>query len=131
MFCGYSRKKRATRKGTASVAICYAVPFHNPHPTVSAVPLLLRAAELISGRYAAKRYAANPQTARPAGSTALGTSPALGGICGFRPLGPVFGPPLLAVLHARRIKRAAHNVVAYAGQVAHPTAADQHHRVLL
>src|SRR5205085_8842051 len=49
----------------------------------------------------------------------------------FGRLGAVFGAALLAVLHALRIERAAHDVVAHAGQVLHAAAADQHHRVLL
>src|SRR3954468_19521469 len=46
-------------------------------------------------------------------------------------LGAVLGAALLAVFHALRVERAAHDVVAHAGQVLHPAAADQHHRVLL
>src|SRR5271169_4044309 len=46
-------------------------------------------------------------------------------------LGAVLGASLLAILHARRIEAAAHHVVAHAGQVLHPAAPDQDHRVLL
>src|SRR5918995_6667740 len=46
-------------------------------------------------------------------------------------LGPVFGTTLFAVLHALRVERTAHDVVAHAGQVLDASAADQHHRVLL
>src|SRR5688572_13134700 len=47
------------------------------------------------------------------------------------PLGPVLGAPLLAVLHPRGVERAADDVVAHAGQVLHPSAADQHDGMLL
>src|SRR2546427_4518304 len=43
----------------------------------------------------------------------------------------VLGSALLAVLDALGIERAAHDVVAHAGQVFHPASPDQHHRVLL
>src|SRR5512135_2458009 len=46
-------------------------------------------------------------------------------------LGAVLRARLLAVLHALRIERAAHDVVAHARQVLDAAAADQHHRVLL
>src|SRR5216683_3274711 len=49
----------------------------------------------------------------------------------LRRLGAIFGAALLAVFHALRVERAAHDVVAHARQVFHPPAADQHHRVLL
>src|SRR5688572_6005226 len=53
--------------------------------------------------------------------------------CGLflRALGAVFGAALLAVIHAGAVERAAHGVIAHAGQVLHAAAADQHHRVLL
>src|SRR6266849_5155090 len=43
----------------------------------------------------------------------------------------VLGSALLAVLDALGIERAAHDVVAHAGQVFHPASPDQHHGVLL
>src|SRR4029453_15122245 len=46
-------------------------------------------------------------------------------------LGAIFGATLLPVLHALGVERAAHDVVAHAGQVLDASAADQHHRVLL
>src|SRR5260221_307323 len=52
-------------------------------------------------------------------------------LCGFRRLGAVFRAGLLAVLHALRVERAAHDVVTHAGQVLDAPAANQHHRVLL
>src|SRR5678815_2856162 len=52
-------------------------------------------------------------------------------LCRFGRLGAVFRTGLLAVLHALGVERAAHDVVAHAGQVLHATAPDQHHRVLL
>src|SRR5262245_13536441 len=54
-----------------------------------------------------------------------------GPLGGLRQLGAVLRTGLLAVLHALRVERAAHDVVAHAGQVLHAPAADQHHRVLL
>src|ERR1700733_1516377 len=47
------------------------------------------------------------------------------------PLGAVFRPALLAVADAGTIERAAHRVIAPAGQILDAPAADQHHRVLL
>src|SRR5690242_12843270 len=47
------------------------------------------------------------------------------------PLGAVLRTGLLAVLDAGRVERAAHHVVAHAGQVLDAAAPDQHHRVLL
>src|SRR4026209_3065358 len=49
----------------------------------------------------------------------------------LRQLRAVLRAALLAVLHALRIERAAHDVVAHAGEVLDAPAADQHHRVLL
>src|SRR5437868_14929758 len=49
----------------------------------------------------------------------------------LRGFGAVLGARLLAVLHALRVERAAHDVVAHAGQILDAPAADQHHRVLL
>src|SRR5258706_7133058 len=49
----------------------------------------------------------------------------------LRHLGAVLRAALLAVFHALRVERAAHDVIAHARQVLHPAAADQHHRVLL
>src|SRR5260221_1035308 len=49
----------------------------------------------------------------------------------LRQLRAVLRAPLLAVLHALRVERTAHDVVAHARQILHPAAADQHHRVLL
>src|SRR5210317_1764945 len=43
----------------------------------------------------------------------------------------VLGAALLAIGHAGAIKRAAHRVVAHAGQIFHTAAANQHNRVLL
>src|ERR1700751_849775 len=54
--------------------------------------------------------------------------------CAFRPsgrlglLGAVLGAALLAVLPAGRIEASAPHVIAYAGQVLHAAAADEHHR---
>src|SRR6185295_12756347 len=62
----------------------------------------------------------------------LGTSLRRGmGLGQFRRLGAVLRTTLLPVLHALRIQRAAHDVVAHARQVFHPAAANQHDRVLL
>src|SRR6185436_7461527 len=62
----------------------------------------------------------------------LGTSLRRGMVLSrLRRLGAVLGAALLAVFHALRVERAAHDVVADARQVLHPAAADQHHRVLL
>src|SRR4051812_28055007 len=55
---------------------------------------------------------------------ALGRSGALGG-------GAVLGAGLLAVGHPQAVEHAADDVIAHAGQVADPTAPDQHDRVLL
>src|SRR4249920_2244744 len=52
-------------------------------------------------------------------------------LCGLRRLGAVLRTTLLAVLHALGVERAAHDVVAHAGQVLDAPAADQHHRVFL
>src|SRR5216684_9066439 len=49
----------------------------------------------------------------------------------FRPLGAVFRAALAPVLDALGVVRAADDVIAHAGQILDPTAADQHHRVLL
>src|SRR6185369_14981912 len=49
----------------------------------------------------------------------------------LRHLGAVLRAALLAVFHALRVERTAHDVVAHARQVLHPATADQHHRVLL
>src|SRR4249920_610618 len=49
----------------------------------------------------------------------------------LRRFGAVLGAALLAVFHALRVERAAHDVVAHARQVLDAAAADQHHRVLL
>ena len=46
-------------------------------------------------------------------------------------LAPYFDRPWLAVLHADRVERAAHDVVAHPGQVLDAAAADEHDRVLL
>src|SRR5690606_19253696 len=46
-------------------------------------------------------------------------------------LGAVVAAGLLAVLHAGGVEGAADDLVAHAGQVADPTAAHEHHRVLL
>src|ERR1700724_3406179 len=50
---------------------------------------------------------------------------------GFRLLRTVFGTALLAVLYALGIQTAAHHVIAHAGQILYPTAANQNNRVLL
>src|SRR5687767_9212457 len=63
--------------------------------------------------------------------TSLRRGIALQSLSRLRRLGAVFGATLLAVLHALRVERAAHDVVAHPGQVLHAPAADQHHRVLL
>src|SRR5713101_28892 len=49
----------------------------------------------------------------------------------LRPLGAVFGAALAPVLDALGIVGAADDVIAHAGQVLDPSAADQHHRVFL
>src|SRR4051794_2683241 len=49
----------------------------------------------------------------------------------FRPFGAVFRAPLATILDALRIVRAADDVIADAGQVLDPAAADQDHRMLL
>src|SRR5688572_10515788 len=49
----------------------------------------------------------------------------------LRPLGPVLRPPLHAALHADRVQRAAHHVIAHARQVLDASAANQDERVLL
>src|SRR5579859_1079944 len=49
----------------------------------------------------------------------------------LRALHAVLGAAGLAVLHAGAVERATDDVVAYAGQVAHAAAADEHDRVLL
>src|SRR5579864_209027 len=48
-----------------------------------------------------------------------------------RPLGAVFRPALAPVLDALGVVRAADDVIAHAGQILDPAAADQHHRMLL
>src|SRR5512139_2343405 len=54
------------------------------------------------------------------------------GVLGLlRALGAVLRARLLAVLDALQVERAAHDVVAHARQVLHPTAAHEHHAVLL
>src|SRR5574338_768690 len=50
---------------------------------------------------------------------------------GFGRLRAVFGAALFAILHALRVERAAHDVVAHTREVLDPPPADQHHRVLL
>src|SRR6056297_153645 len=50
---------------------------------------------------------------------------------GLRTLRAVLRTALPTVVHARAVERAAHRVIAHAGQVLHTAAADQHHRVLL
>src|SRR5208282_2007361 len=66
-----------------------------------------------------------------------GTAP-LRGICwlllllrGLGPLGAVLRAPLLAVLHARGVQRAADDVIAHARQVLYAAAAHEHDGVLL
>src|SRR5437763_1831560 len=49
----------------------------------------------------------------------------------FRPLGPVLGATLLAVLDALSVEHAAQDVVAHARQILDAAAADHHYRVLL
>src|SRR3954468_12654384 len=49
----------------------------------------------------------------------------------LRPLGAVLGTSLFAILHARGIEAAAHDVVTHARQVLDAAAANQHDRVLL
>src|SRR5437867_1813364 len=49
----------------------------------------------------------------------------------LRPLCAVFRTTLLAALDADGVERAAHNVIADAGQILHSAAANQHERVLL
>src|SRR5688572_29567153 len=49
----------------------------------------------------------------------------------LRRLGAVLRAALLPVLHALRVERAAHDVVAHAGQILHAPAPDQDHRMLL
>src|SRR5690349_16552593 len=49
----------------------------------------------------------------------------------LRTLGAIFGAALATVLDTLGIENAAQDVVTHAGKVAHTTAADQHHRVLL
>src|SRR5215213_9702084 len=50
---------------------------------------------------------------------------------GFSALSAVFRTALFPVFHACSVETAAHHVVAHAGQVLDPAAADQHDRVLL
>src|SRR6266567_5033975 len=45
---------------------------------------------------------------------------------GLWPLRPILRPPLLAVLHARRVQRSAHDVIPHARQILHASAAHQH-----
>src|SRR5688500_7658113 len=47
------------------------------------------------------------------------------------PLGAVLRPRLATVAHARRVQRAADDVVAHARQILHTAAPDEHDRVLL
>src|SRR5215469_9396793 len=49
----------------------------------------------------------------------------------FRPLGAVFGTPLPTILDALGVERPANDMIAHSGQILDPSAADQHHRVLL
>ena len=49
----------------------------------------------------------------------------------FGRLAPYLERGLLAILDTLRVEHAAQHVIAHAGQIAHTTAADQHHRVLL
>src|SRR6266581_9501642 len=49
----------------------------------------------------------------------------------FRPLGAVFRAALAPVLDALGVVGAADDVIAHAGQILDPAAADQHHRMLL
>src|SRR5271156_4789377 len=46
-------------------------------------------------------------------------------------LSAILRPALLAVGHAHRIERAAHHVIAHAGQILHTAPADQNNRVFL
>src|SRR6266852_1684392 len=48
-----------------------------------------------------------------------------------RPLGAVFRAALAPVLDALGVMRAADDVIAHAGEILDPAAADEHHRVLL
>src|ERR1700676_13758 len=50
---------------------------------------------------------------------------------GLRTLRAVLGPALLAILHARRVQRSAHDVIAHSRQILHASATPQHDRVLL
>src|SRR2546428_6972921 len=67
----------------------------------------------------------------------LGTSLRRGMLCSSYPLsrlrrlGAVLGAALLPVLHALRIERTAHDVIAHARQVLDAPAAVQHYRMLL
>src|SRR3954449_10570327 len=67
------------------------------------------------------------------GSTSSGRLAAgpLRGISALLLLRAVAAASLLAVLHALGVQRAPDDLVAHAGQVLHPAAAHQHHRVLL
>src|SRR5947209_3416254 len=58
-------------------------------------------------------------------------SGAYSGLQLFRALGAVFRTGLAPVLHTLRIEHSAKHVVANPGEIAHATAADQHHAVLL
>src|SRR5580704_17289548 len=49
----------------------------------------------------------------------------------LRPFGSVFRSSLLPVSHSRCVQSAAHHVIAYAGQVFHAAATDQHDGVFL
>src|SRR5918994_3207846 len=60
----------------------------------------------------------------------LGAGP-LRGISALLLLRAVAAAGLLAVLHALGVERAADDLVADAGEVLHPAAANEHHRVLL
>src|SRR3970040_1535964 len=61
----------------------------------------------------------------------MGSSSPCSSLGRLRRLGAVLGAALLAVLDALRVERSAHDVVAHARQVLDPSAANQHHRVLL
>src|SRR6267154_3238133 len=54
---------------------------------------------------------ASPRASPSSGAAARETQ-----LFGLRPLGPVLGAALLAVLHALCVQRAAHDVIAYPGQ---------------
>src|SRR5215204_3734315 len=60
----------------------------------------------------------------------LGAGP-LRGMSALLPLRAVTATRLLAVLHALGVERPADDLVADAGEILHPAAADEHDRVLL